>query len=543
MEKLPVEIIIKVILNLKSLKDIDAFGFSCKYINKIVSVNNLIAKARRIVFPIDPPYHISERNYFELLTGTGCQKCGNKRTRKINWELGFRLCKDCIITETIRDYEIKHESESVLQCMPLVIVDITYKDIYYRVFSKRLYYQTIKEITEADDFDEWKIFRIQDIHDTYNRISLIEMQLDKTKEIIQKRKDAIRFEKLQTKRNELSRLIKSCGENITSRQLYFCEPFRKSWNSTVKLNWNKLKPKVEEYLQQKAIEKERKERKEYNLKQITESIQVNYKEHLCYWGIEAKDLITYGIEELAETQEQYKAEFIANEINCKFKIKYRDLIKEQVISKLKSHFTNEEYSIIYLNYFPLIIKSFNESDLFSLNIPFNEFNTNLKVYKQKQLVKQENKRKIKELLYRRYTTCFTTWNLTIDNDIFDTKTLNSLAYNLGTSDNNANIDKILREANENFTVSFKNLIRDKVSECLATHGINFNSVKSCSVIREFVKSVNLQSNLPLCLDQKDIDNINIAIENNQKRFRCEICNSRLFDYTGLQQHNLAKHRN
>ena len=45
----------------------------------------------------DPPSGLSERQYADLLTGTGCQTrgCNSKKTRKTYWAFQKRLCMDC----------------------------------------------------------------------------------------------------------------------------------------------------------------------------------------------------------------------------------------------------------------------------------------------------------------------------------------------------------------------------------------------------------------------------------------------------------------
>lgn len=52
----------------------------------------------------DPPPNLTEMQYADLLTGTGCQSksCGEKQTRKVYWAFQRRWCPKCIKNNTIK---------------------------------------------------------------------------------------------------------------------------------------------------------------------------------------------------------------------------------------------------------------------------------------------------------------------------------------------------------------------------------------------------------------------------------------------------------
>lgn len=91
---------------------------------------------------------ISAKRALQLVTATGCESCGCKRTRKVYWPFFCRWCRVCLEAKTISDYRLVNDfkvDKSALENLPCVLADLYAP----RIGSYTLQFYLINDVIDA----------------------------------------------------------------------------------------------------------------------------------------------------------------------------------------------------------------------------------------------------------------------------------------------------------------------------------------------------------------------------------------------------------
>lgn len=207
---------------------------------------SILVTLRRRLFPSipDPPSHISETTFLDLLMGKGCQNCHTPFTRKVYWEFWRRLCSDCLNSMSIRSYQL----QTSIDYVPYIEKSSWTRwggESNYKIYLIDDIAALERERNEVVIDDQWRMQKQMNFITTFNRARLIDVLL-KTLKL----QDQVEKEKTREQRCiDLNSRIDEAGYNM--RYIKYCQAYknaRKNPNPLTERAWMILKTKLEEHI-------------------------------------------------------------------------------------------------------------------------------------------------------------------------------------------------------------------------------------------------------------------------------------------------------